>query len=584
MDARKALLVIDLQKEFLDPAVGRCLLPALPSVPGACPPFVAAVARLLPRFRDVGGDVIWVRSESKARRDFTDPRVEETIRIVNSDDEDSDSTASDDNTDDVPHDAPAEKPSSPAVRVRRSRSVKSGKLGGTGPSRPPLLTDAFLSVDTRFPPVAPKTPASEWHPAVPPLMTVPLDGTLTKSWYSAFKDTALIERLRSRYVTELYLCGLMTNISVLATAADAVRHGLEVWVVEDCLGYRSRTAHDMALDQMEDDFAVVVVTCDELISSLAGRTMDDKCAVFGDTGISKEDLTKMVEGLKLNPPEEPSRKEKDKERRRERARADAAEEGARKSTSDASLLSKNPPQKRVAKPINRTRQERTKAIDIALKAAQPEPADNQEKTATATSKVEEPLPEPEKPPEVASTEAAQPVLKNKVVRLPPESEIKCKEGSKEQTETAGEQEFDKPDPESKSDSEGKHSSDGKQTGKKPGMARKSPKKKKGKSKKALEKSPASPASDPPKLTTATASVEPEESTGLEDKLGEGDSYLVKSILPDELAETVFEALKAEVAWRTMFHRGGEVPRLVAVQGAIDEDGRFVSRNCEGGLG
>ena len=82
--------------------------------------------------------------------------------------------------------------------------------------------------------------------------------------------------------------------------------------------------------------------------------------------------------------------------------------------------------------------------------------------------------------------------------------------------------------------------------------------------------------------------------GVGDEIGEGDTYLVENILPPELADVAFENLKKEVAWNVMHHRGalplnapgsaltrtggflytgGEVPRLVAVEGDIDADGK-----------
>jgi len=78
--------------------------------------------------------------------------------------------------------------------------------------------------------------------------------------------------------------------------------------------------------------------------------------------------------------------------------------------------------------------------------------------------------------------------------------------------------------------------------------------------------------------------------GVGDKMGEGDTYLVENLLPPELAEITFENLMREVAWNVMHHRGplalilfspqmstplvgGEVPRLVAVQGEIDPSGK-----------
>ncbi|TFK71005.1 hypothetical protein BDN72DRAFT_958386 [Pluteus cervinus] len=62
--------------------------------------------------------------------------------------------------------------------------------------------------------------------------------------------------------------------------------------------------------------------------------------------------------------------------------------------------------------------------------------------------------------------------------------------------------------------------------------------------------------------------------GPEDSLGEGDSHLVVDVLPEDLAEVAFEKLREEVKWNTMYHRGGEVPRLVAVEGQVGEDGSF----------
>jgi len=62
--------------------------------------------------------------------------------------------------------------------------------------------------------------------------------------------------------------------------------------------------------------------------------------------------------------------------------------------------------------------------------------------------------------------------------------------------------------------------------------------------------------------------------GVGDSLGAGDSYLVTDMLPPDLADIAFERLKTEVQWQIMYHRGGEVPRLVAVEGEAAEDGSY----------
>ncbi|KAF5376487.1 hypothetical protein D9615_008646 [Tricholomella constricta] len=76
----------------------------------------------------------------------------------------------------------------------------------------------------------------------------------------------------------------------------------------------------------------------------------------------------------------------------------------------------------------------------------------------------------------------------------------------------------------------------------------------------------------PRMSRATASFSSE--LGVGDSLGAGDSYLVADILPEELAEVAFENMRTEVKWYTMYHRGGEVPRLVAVEGDVGPDGSF----------
>lgn len=64
------------------------------------------------------------------------------------------------------------------------------------------------------------------------------------------------------------------------------------------------------------------------------------------------------------------------------------------------------------------------------------------------------------------------------------------------------------------------------------------------------------------------------SVGVGDKIGEGDSSLVLDVLPPELCDTAFKQMIDEVDWNVMYHRGGEVPRRVAVEGEIADDGSF----------
>lgn len=55
-------------------------------------------------------------------------------------------------------------------------------------------------------------------------------------------------------------------------------------------------------------------------------------------------------------------------------------------------------------------------------------------------------------------------------------------------------------------------------------------------------------------------------------LCEGDTDVIENLLPESIFKTAFDDLRSEVQWQRMLHQGGEVPRLVAVQGAVADDG------------
>eukprot|EP01064_Diplonema_japonicum_P031492 TRINITY_DN5661_c0_g5_i1.p1 TRINITY_DN5661_c0_g5~~TRINITY_DN5661_c0_g5_i1.p1 ORF type:complete len:835 (+),score=208.17 TRINITY_DN5661_c0_g5_i1:69-2573(+) len=52
-------------------------------------------------------------------------------------------------------------------------------------------------------------------------------------------------------------------------------------------------------------------------------------------------------------------------------------------------------------------------------------------------------------------------------------------------------------------------------------------------------------------------------------VGAGDTELHFGLLPEDVAEGCYERLEEEIEWFTMYHMGGEVPRLVATQGEIE---------------
>ena len=108
-----------------------------------------------------------------------------------------------------------------------------------------------------------------------PIVDDSLDMVLIKQFYSAFDQTELLMSLRMRLCTEIYICGCLTNVGVYATAADAVQHGYDVSIVEDCLGYRSEDKHEEAMRQMADIMGANGIDSEEIIEEAGGRPPPD---------------------------------------------------------------------------------------------------------------------------------------------------------------------------------------------------------------------------------------------------------------------------------------------------------------------
>merc|ERR1712014_157911 len=100
-------------------------------------------------------------------------------------------------------------------------------------------------------------------------------GRVTKTYYSGFGSTSLLLTLRSKLITELFVCGCNTNLSVFATAMDAARYGIQITLIEDCLGYRRRERHDEAIRQLVDIMEADVVSSNKVVDILKNPPNQD---------------------------------------------------------------------------------------------------------------------------------------------------------------------------------------------------------------------------------------------------------------------------------------------------------------------
>ena len=74
---------------------------------------------------------------------------------------------------------------------------------------------------------------------------------IPKRRYSAFFDTPLEARLKELEPKKLIICGVLTDICVLHTTADARNRDYEVEIPVDCVASSEETVHRFALEHME---------------------------------------------------------------------------------------------------------------------------------------------------------------------------------------------------------------------------------------------------------------------------------------------------------------------------------------------
>ncbi|OJJ44431.1 hypothetical protein ASPZODRAFT_71981 [Penicilliopsis zonata CBS 506.65] len=177
--------------------------------------FLDQLPTLTQAFRRVG-DVFWVRSHYETRRRLVDPQTQDDRIILRE----------------------------AFLSVEPARCCLAGSAGFQFPA--PILTAIDSERDT----------------------------VLEKTDYSAFASEGLVQSFRSRFVTEVYLCGSLSNVSVYATALDAVRYGFAVTVVEDCLGFRKFPRHAEAMRRMADILGADGITTTELYDELDWQETD----------------------------------------------------------------------------------------------------------------------------------------------------------------------------------------------------------------------------------------------------------------------------------------------------------------------
>ncbi|KAI1408360.1 hypothetical protein F5Y13DRAFT_182738 [Hypoxylon sp. FL1857] len=522
---RRALIVVDPQNDFLSEGG------ALPiKYPMDLPD---RIANLATGFRQGGGDIIWVCSRFEKTRSALDEQI-----------------------------LTSDRSSSP-----RSPDLSRGRRRQTPPQTtlPTECPEAYLTQECPNMPkcVRPLSTGIEMHPTLKGVVG-PRDYSIAKSYYSAFRSEQLLRILRMRLVTELFICGATTNISVMATAVDAASHGYTITIVDDCCGYHHIMRHRNAIKQISNTTGCDILPATDVLASLkpkpkaarkssdrpatspAGRFSTVRRAKGEDSAVSStSDILSSFENLSLS----------DKR---------AADTPKREPpTENAPMPIQSVVRPKSAESSRRSRVNSPTSISTSddVDSAQPHHAlnddESQRRRDNNGNDARAPMRGEQSPPPTTQS--------NSIV-----SEQHHSGGpqlDKEQKEPFSNPDQLKNDGTQLSSEASDLRSPSENTLEPTGTVSETPIEKYQERTKTSLEDPGTKVNNSSIMASADT-ITPRES----EPLCEGDTKVIYDVLPPPLSENIFERIRDEVQWQRMSHQGGEVPRLVAVQGQVDPDG------------
>ena len=255
---RQALLVLDLQNDIVSD--GSPLQVDTPL------DFVPTILNLVSYFR-TSGPVVWIRSAFVSSRPVNEPQGESEKVITDRELLGKHRRFTYNDGYRRGRSRPSSVGSSKTPEGRGSQVEDHNPLEVDDDEDNDPISEAFLTVEPGDTPqiVLQNSTGSNLAEVVLESVDKTRDLFFEKSHYSAFKDGKLVQILRSQFVTEIYICGALSNISVFATAMDAARHGYAITIITDCLGYRSKARHDEAMNQLTQFTGCDMIDSQDLI-------------------------------------------------------------------------------------------------------------------------------------------------------------------------------------------------------------------------------------------------------------------------------------------------------------------------------
>lgn len=611
----QALLVLGLQNDFLRPD-GK--------LPVETPfGFIDRIKAFVPRFRDNAGDVIWVRTVFEEEWPVNDPSGDgDTVLLEPVDGLDS---STDDSGEELAVKDLMPRASSSRSQRHKQRALELLKrvstrkrivVRATLPS-PAEEDELFLSkASKKGPSCSRNSSGAEFAGGITSSIDTSTDTVVVTSHYSAFNSTSLLVTLRAKLITELYICGCITNISIFATALDAVRHGLTINLIEDCLGYRKQVRHEEALKKMTELMGAHVFSSIDLANDLSKTP--ETTANPSEGSKDTDNLSNLVDKLRLDDDLKP--KEEEMTRPTVAEPPSIALNGRIRTFSDASVA------------------ESSEARD----SANTNLSDEQfaEKLSRGASGLQDPEPQPALTRPISGKSQQAPEIKQNLVkskiRMRSRGDKEKKKDDKTKVESSRKAESSQKAPIETSEKSANHSKEPARLYEPP--ARPTTITKAGSSDKLKETPPKheqrlkSSISQPSLSTTSSSSKDKDSKLRLSlgrpvkidsstisksqpekvspenpnpssthqkmgkkaqslatfpvmrpgDSIAEGDSRIIFNFFPltlchpksskKPLKDIIFHQLYNEVRWQKMYHVQGEVPRLVCVQGEFGPDG------------
>ena len=519
LDTKKGLILLDFQNDFVEPT-GNLVVSNVQS-------FVPKLLSLVDEFR-AKGQIIWVTTEYRQSRTAISRMTGSHSILLKQNLQQQGETEERSEFYNNPGNVrpPREDPLSPS-------------------SRPDPIHDredflAPIMTTTKLRCCIPGSWGAEYPDCIKSARKPPQDLVMEKSHYSAFEDTNLLMYLRTHLITELYVCGTLSNVGVYSTVLDAVCHGVQVTLVEDCLGYLDEACHIEAMRQMADNMGARGVDCQELRDDLAG--------LLGDV-VREEDYTTRFQ-VSLPPPARTRRSHTSRQQIHDWISTQETQTNDLQPAENKGMSSK--PSEEASSP-----KVGAPTPSESLRKLEKQPSTEQSPSRKRSPSDEDPLDEDrvlklsQKPSsrrksthleQMQSTSTPKTTRKRRASRDASTRSLSPTKSKINRTRSAEES--------------SSHQNTSPDSGK-------------------MRRHSEIPDGAGTSYRTATTKKKKKTSPnilGVDDKIGEGDTNLFLNILDHTEAEQAFYCCKNDVQWQKMFHRSGEVPRLVAVQGLVVQNG------------